>query len=287
MEGAEKWEVPDFPQGVLPQNWGRYKQIVLSPVWHSKLSLTIGVQPIIPLRRRRSHYQQLTDFERGRIIELREGGFSFRYVTERLGRNVSIAHYCWEQWWDDTVSRRPSSRWPRGITEREDRRIRRAAVAHHIASVAENGATAGTTVVTNSRAHWRTEWRFAVFSDENRFCLGASDGSVLIRRRSRECLQPNCLRPRYTEPTPGLGSNFLYDRRSTLVFIPNTLTSNLYVSLVIQPFVLQFMSNIHGKVFQQDNARLHTAVVMQRALQSVEMLPWPARSPDLSPIENV
>ncbi|GFW87224.1 uncharacterized protein TNCV_5125761 [Trichonephila clavipes] len=40
-------------------------------------------------------------------------------------------------------------------------------------------------------------------------------------------------------------------------------------------------------VFQQDNASFHSAVVTQWALQSVEMLPWPSKSPDLSPIEHV
>ncbi|GBL76687.1 hypothetical protein AVEN_216714-1 [Araneus ventricosus] len=33
-----------------------------------------------------------------------------------------------------------------------------------------------------ARAHWRTGWRSVVFSDENRFCLGASDWRVLVRR---------------------------------------------------------------------------------------------------------
>ncbi|GBM83466.1 hypothetical protein AVEN_138319-1 [Araneus ventricosus] len=64
-------------------------------------------------------------------------------------------------------------------------------------------------------------------------------------------------------------------------------TANLYVSLVIQPGVLPFMNSIRRGVFQQDNARPHTPVVIQHALQSVDMLPWPARSPDLSPIEHV
>ncbi|GBM11193.1 hypothetical protein AVEN_133924-1 [Araneus ventricosus] len=41
-----------------------------------------------------------------------------------------------------------------------------------------------------------------------------------------------------------------------------------------------------GGVFPQDNARPHTAVVTQDLLQSVDMLPWPARSPDLPPIEH-
>ncbi|GBO37088.1 hypothetical protein AVEN_176223-1, partial [Araneus ventricosus] len=47
------------------------------------------------------------------------------------------------------------------------------------------------------------------------------------------------------------------------------------------------MNSIQGGVFQQDNCRPHTAVVTQHALQRVDMSPWPARSPDLSPIEHV
>ncbi|GFX38514.1 hypothetical protein TNCV_2344861 [Trichonephila clavipes] len=47
------------------------------------------------------------------------------------------------------------------------------------------------------------------------------------------------------------------------------------------------MNGFQGGVFQQDNALLHTAVVKQRALQSVDMLPWPVKSPYLSPIEHI
>ncbi|GFW25027.1 hypothetical protein TNCV_3155301 [Trichonephila clavipes] len=39
----ESWESPDHLQGVLPQNWGKLGQIVLSPIWCSKLLLTAGV----------------------------------------------------------------------------------------------------------------------------------------------------------------------------------------------------------------------------------------------------
>ncbi|GBN34178.1 hypothetical protein AVEN_265569-1 [Araneus ventricosus] len=140
-----------------------------------------------------------------------------------------------------------------------------------------------------ARAHWRTKWRYVVFSDESRFCLDASDGRVLVRRRPGERLQPTCLRPRYTGPTSGgmVWGAISYDSRSTLMVIPRTLTGNLYVTLVIKPVVLPFMSSIQGGVFQQDNARPHTAVVTQHALHSVDMLPWPSRSPDLSPIEYV
>ncbi|GFS55887.1 uncharacterized protein TNCV_2924651 [Trichonephila clavipes] len=51
----------------------------------------------MPLRRRRSYYQQLTEFERGCVIGLREGGFSLLDIAERLGRNVSAVYDCWER----------------------------------------------------------------------------------------------------------------------------------------------------------------------------------------------
>ncbi|GFY27339.1 uncharacterized protein TNCV_2069591 [Trichonephila clavipes] len=78
-----------------------------------------------------------------------------------------------------------------------------------------------------------------------------------------------------------------YDSRNTLVVFPNTLTANLCFSLVIQHVVLQFINSIQWGVFQQDNARPPTTVVTQRVVQSVDMLPWLARSPDLAPIEPV
>ena len=128
-----------------------------------------------------------------------------------------------------------------------------------------------------------------MFSDESRFYLGASDGRVLIRRRPRERLQPNCLRPKHMGLRSGVmvWGTISYDSRSTFVVIPNTLTANLYVSLVIQPLVLPFMNSIQGGVFQQDNACPYAVLITQLALQSADMLPWPARSPDLSPIEHV
>ncbi|GFV81720.1 uncharacterized protein TNCV_1703751 [Trichonephila clavipes] len=39
--------------------------------------------------------------------------------------------------------------------------------------------------------------------------------------------------------------------------------------------------------FHKDNARPHTARLSQQCLQGYDVLPWPTRSPDLSPIENV
>ena len=101
----------------------------------------------MPLRRRRGRYQQLTEFERDRIIGLREGGFSFRDIAERLDRDVSTVHVCWKKWsGEGTSSRRTDSGRPRGTAEREDRRIRCTAVTHRTASAANIRAAVSTTV---------------------------------------------------------------------------------------------------------------------------------------------
>ncbi|GFW12776.1 transposable element Tcb1 transposase [Trichonephila clavipes] len=39
--------------------------------------------------------------------------------------------------------------------------------------------------------------------------------------------------------------------------------------------------------FQQDNAQPYTERVSQESLRNVTTLPWPARSPDWSPIEQI
>ncbi|GFS79217.1 DDE_3 domain-containing protein [Trichonephila clavipes] len=65
------------------------------------------------------------------------------------------------------------------------------------------------------------------------------------------------------------------------------LTADLYVNLVIQPIVLPFLNNIQEGVLQHDNAHPYTTTVIRRAQQRVDMLPWYARSPDMSPIEHV
>ncbi|GFS79334.1 transposable element Tc1 transposase [Trichonephila clavipes] len=48
-----------------------------------------------------------------------------------------------------------------------------------------------------------------------------------------------------------------------------------------------FLNGLPGAIFQQDNVRPHTARVAQDFLHHFQTLPWPARSPDSSPVEHV
>ncbi|UYV63844.1 hypothetical protein LAZ67_2005795 [Cordylochernes scorpioides] len=66
-----------------------------------------------------------------------------------------------------------------------------------------------------------------------------------------------------------------------------TMTAQRYVDDVLRPVTLPYLQDVPNALYQQDNARPHTARISQQALQDVQMLPWPPYSPDLSPIEHV
>ncbi|GFT50975.1 DDE_3 domain-containing protein [Trichonephila clavipes] len=66
-----------------------------------------------------------------------------------------------------------------------------------------------------------------------------------------------------------------------------TLTGQRYVDDFLRPHVGPFLNGLPGAIFQQDNARLNTVTVVQDFLRHFQTLPWPARFPDLSPVEYV
>ncbi|GFW80525.1 uncharacterized protein TNCV_2416271 [Trichonephila clavipes] len=65
------------------------------------------------------------------------------------------------------------------------------------------------------------------------------------------------------------------------------MTAQQYVHDILQQHVLPLMQRLPGVIFQQDNARPHTARVSQDCIRTVTILPWIARSPDLFPIEHI
>ncbi|GFX60409.1 transposable element Tc1 transposase [Trichonephila clavipes] len=283
----------------------------------------------MPLRRNRRQYEQLTDFDRGRIIGLREAGWSNRRIGRHLGRSDMVVARCWQQWiTEGRVYRRGGSGRPRNTNDREDRAIRRVATSAPTTSLAsiqrhlppsrhpvpsrETIRRRLTEVGLRSRrplrrlpltphhrqcrldfcrprATWSvTDWRRVIFSDESRFSLSADDHRTRVWRRTGQRSDSAFIVERHTAISQGVTvwGAISWDTRSSLVVLQSTLTARRYVDDILTPIVLPMLSSRPGAIYQQDNARPHTARLSQQCLQGCDVLLWPARSPGLSPIEH-
>ncbi|UYV84986.1 hypothetical protein LAZ67_X004178 [Cordylochernes scorpioides] len=140
-----------------------------------------------------------------------------------------------------------------------------------------------------ARSTWMTEWHRVVFSDESRFCLSSDSRRVRVWRRRGERSNPAAIVERPTVRQRGImvWGAIAYDSRSSLLRIQGTMTAQRYVDDVLRPVTLPYLQGVPNALYQQDNARPHTARISQQSLQDVQMLPWPPYSPDLSPIEHV
>ncbi|PRD22179.1 UNVERIFIED_CONTAM: Transposable element Tcb1 transposase [Trichonephila clavipes] len=104
-------------------------------------------------------------------------------------------------------------------------------------------------------------------------------------------MRNSCVMHRHSGPAPGVmvWGGIGYLSPTPLVRIASTLNRQRYISDVLEPVVLPYVQGLATATFQQDNARPHVTRIVQRFFVNylIELLPWPASSPDLSPIENM
>ncbi|GFX40963.1 transposable element Tcb2 transposase [Trichonephila clavipes] len=125
------------------------------------------------------------------------------------------------------------------------------------------------------------------------------------RRRRSNCSTDNFQKPRRSKsliqaPFPCTPFNTGTSATASTV-VPNQINVECHrlakgLCLVMKPGLFwgqtgrrpgPFLNALPGAIFQQDNARPHTARVAQVFLRHFQTLPWLARSPDLSPVEHV
>lgn len=137
------------------------------------------------------------------------------------------------------------------------------------------------------------QWSSVMFSDESRFCLRSPDGRERVRRRPGERFAPCCISPR--TPFGGGGvmvwAGISFEGRTGLIFVERgTLTADRYTRQCLQDHVVPYGPFVDENfLFMHDTARPHTARIVRNFLDAVEIpvLEWPARSPDMNPIEHV
>ncbi|GFX88785.1 transposable element Tcb2 transposase [Trichonephila clavipes] len=118
----------------------------------------------------------------------------------------------------------------------------------------------------------------------------SDDNRVRVWRPRAERLNPAFALQRHTSTKDGviLLSIIVYNTGSPLVLIRDAMTAQRYVHDILHPHVLPLMQWLPGDIFQQDNARPHTARVYQGCLHTaVSAFPCPVRSPDLPPVEHI
>lgn len=140
---------------------------------------------------------------------------------------------------------------------------------------------------------WSDEWGRVLFSDESRFCVNFIDGRERLWRYRGERFH----KANFTETVSyGGGSVMVWGgitltARTALVIIDGgSLTAHRYITEILEPHVMPFAPFIGPDfVFMHDNARPHTARVVRDYLNEIGItqMDWPARSPDMNPIEHV
>ncbi|GFS86074.1 transposable element Tcb2 transposase [Trichonephila clavipes] len=137
------------------------------------------------------------------------------------------------------------------------------------------------------------DWACVLFSDESRFSLSSDCRRQLIWRESGTAYRPENIQEKDRYPTCSImvWAGIMINGRTRLHVVANgTMTGQRYIDEVLLPHVRLFRGAVGDKfVFMDNNATCHRTLAVQDCLDSegIQRLVWPARSPDLNPIENM
>ena len=78
-------------------------------------------------------------------------------------------------------------------------------------------------------------------------------------------------------------------RKTNLIVVQGNLSDQGYINKILQPDAVSFLRRHGPAILMHDNARPHVARICRQSLNrnNVKVLPWPAVSPDMNPIEHI
>ncbi|GFV86535.1 transposable element Tc3 transposase [Trichonephila clavipes] len=238
--------------------------------------------------------RHLDAFTRGRIIGKLEEG---RSVTAEFRIAHSIVSRLWRQFQTTgTAIRVFSSRRPRGTTPADDRYI--------VVKARRNRRQKSL-----DTRHRRLDDRYRVLPwpedctvvvclhdalyDESRFSLSSDSHRILIWREWVSRNHPSNIIERDRYGGRGVlvwGGIMLGSRTDLHIFDAGSVNGTRYCNEILLPYVRLFRGAMGLQfLFMDDNAPCHRTVAAEPLLESedIQRMDWPARSPDLNPIEHV
>ena len=78
-------------------------------------------------------------------------------------------------------------------------------------------------------------------------------------------------------------------RKTNLIVVRGNLNAQDYINQILQPEAVPFLQRHWPVILMHDNARSHVARICRPFLNrnNVNVLPWPAVSTDMNPIEHI
>ncbi|GFW39534.1 transposable element Tcb2 transposase [Trichonephila clavipes] len=129
--------------------------------------------------------------------------------------------------------------------------------------------------------------------NESRFILSSDSHRILILRERGSRNHPSNIIERDRYGGRGVlvwGGTKLGSRTDLHIFDAGSVNGTRYCNEILLPYVRLFRGAMGLQfLFMDDNAPCHRTVAAEQLLESedIERMDWPARSPDLNPIEHV
>ena len=275
---------------------------------------------------RRPGASQLSEYQKGQLITLKNNGLSNRAVAAQLGCDQKTVRNWWQRFLDEgNVKCKDRSGAPKKTDARQDRELVRQARLHPFTPVRtlrnEMGLVVSLSTVKRRLTHaglhgciaakkdklteaqklsrynfarehlnWTVEqWRQVAFTDEKTFVVG-HNGEVFVRCPRGLRLAPDYIK---IEQRSGRFSisvwAWMNDRGNGRVLrIMGRFNQDQYLAILENQMVMIRQSFPDGFIYQQDRSPIHTARRVNQWLveQGVERLDWPSKGCDMSPIEN-